>query len=379
MPLALLSGALALCWMLPAAMIPIQALEHLGSAQKVSVLFFGASVVGVAGAILVPLIVHVVGRRRLFGLGALCIVLSAALLAIDATVPLIAGTTLRIFGFLCMDIVVETIIMERIPRWALARVEAARIFWMGTGFIIGPWLGIWLSNNLAFWSPFALLIVLVAIVVLFTLRSRLVENLDRSPVQGPPPNPFGFIHRFCQQPRLRLAWVLSMARASYWTMFYIYSPIYCVQAGLSEESAGLVLSLASGAILLAPIFGRLGRRIGVRPLLTTGYLGAGIVTIFVAVVADTPWAGVSLLLAGAIFAAVIDAVGNALFLRAVHPYERPEMTAVFTTYREFAHLSVPGAFTVLLSIFTLPAVFVASGASMLAMTFFTRYIPSRFR
>ena len=52
MPLALLSGALALCWMLPAAMIPIQALEHLGSAQKVSVLFFGASVVGVVGQFL---------------------------------------------------------------------------------------------------------------------------------------------------------------------------------------------------------------------------------------------------------------------------------------------------------------------------------------
>ena len=59
--------------------------------------------------------------------------LSAALLAIDEIVPLIAGTTLRIFGFLCMDIVVETIIMERIPRWALARVEAARIFFMGPG------------------------------------------------------------------------------------------------------------------------------------------------------------------------------------------------------------------------------------------------------
>ena len=48
MPLALLSGALALCWMLPAAIIPIEALEHLLTAQKVSVLFFAVSVIGVA-------------------------------------------------------------------------------------------------------------------------------------------------------------------------------------------------------------------------------------------------------------------------------------------------------------------------------------------
>lgn len=40
LPLALLSGAIILCWTLPAAIIPVEALRHLGDAQKVSVLFF---------------------------------------------------------------------------------------------------------------------------------------------------------------------------------------------------------------------------------------------------------------------------------------------------------------------------------------------------
>ena len=379
MPRALISGALGLCWMLPAAIIPIQALSLLETAQKVSVLFFAVSVAGVVAAVFIPLVVHVIGRRHLFTLGAGCILGSAVLLSLDTTVSLIIGTALRIVGFLSMDIVIETIIMERVPRRQLARFEAARIFCMGVGFIIGPWLGIWLANHWTFVSPFVLLIVVLAAVYLYTVRSQLAASLDDPRTQTQPPNPLRFVSRFCHQPRLRLAWVLAFARASFWTMFFIYAPIYCVQMGLSEESAGIVLSLGSAAILLAPLFGRIGRRVGVRRLLTLGYLGTGVMTIGVAIVADSAWAGVAFLLLGAVFAAVIDAVGNALFLRAVHSYERPEMTAVFTTYREMAHLSGPGVFSVLLTFFALPSVFVVSGLSMILMTTMTRFIPKRFR
>ena len=37
-------------------------------------------------------------------------------------------------------------------------------------------------------------------------------------------------------------------------------------------------------------------------------------------------------------AEMIDGAGNLLFLRAVHPYERSEMTTVFVSYRDVAQL-----------------------------------------
>ena len=74
--LAVLSGAMALCWTLPPASIPIEAFGHLGSAQKVSVLFFAISSVGVAGAVCVALIVHKVGRQRLVAIGIAISILS---------------------------------------------------------------------------------------------------------------------------------------------------------------------------------------------------------------------------------------------------------------------------------------------------------------
>ncbi len=90
------------------------------------------------------------------------------------------------------------------------------------------------------------------------------------------------------------------------------------------------------------------------------------------------WLGVTLLLAGTACASLIDAAGNTLFFRAVHPHERTEMASVFTTYREAAQLGPPGVFAALLSVFALPAVFVASGASMVVLTYLTRYIPRRY-
>jgi hypothetical protein len=83
-----------------------------------------------------------------------------------------------------------------------------------------------------------------------------------------------------------------------------------------------------------------------------------------------------LLMAG-LCVGTLDGVGNVLFLRAVHPYERAEMTAVFVSYRDVAQLIPPGIFALLLLFMPLSSVFAASGVAMLALASLTRYIPRR--
>ena len=73
----------------------------------------------------------------------------------------------------------------------------------------------------------------------------------------------------------------------------------------------------------------------------------------------------------------IDGAGNLLFLRAVHPYERSEMTTVFVSFRDVAQLGPPTVFSLLLSLFSLPSVFVAGGLMMLAASSLSRRIPRR--
>ncbi len=92
----------------------------------------------------------------------------------------------------------------------------------------------------------------------------------------------------------------------------------------------------------------------------------------------SPWMGFGLLLCAAIVASIIDGAGNMLFLRAVHPHERAEMTSVFVTFRDCAQTVPPGIFSLILRVFPLPAVFVAGGLAMLAMARLARHIPKRY-
>jgi hypothetical protein len=84
--------------------------------------------------------------------------------------------------------------------------------------------------------------------------------------------------------------------------------------------------------------------------------------------------GAALLLLTALGAETIDGAGNSLFLRAVHPYKRAEMTAVYATYRDLAQFAPPAFFALLLSMFDLASVFVAAGAMMLLLAIFARYV-----
>jgi len=54
------------------------------------------------------------------------------------------------------------------------------------------------------------------------------------------------------------------------------------------------------------------------------------------------------------------------------------MTSVFSTYRETGRLAVPAVYSVVLLVFPLSAVFIASGATMLVLAQFSRYLPRRF-
>lgn len=74
---------------------------------------------------------------------------------------------------------------------------------------------------------------------------------------------------------------------------------------------------------------------------------------------------------------IIDGAGNLLFLRAVRAYERSEMTTVFVSFRDVAQLGPPAVCAMLLSLFSLSSVFIASGLMMVAASLLASRIPRR--
>ena len=99
---------------------------------------------------------------------------------------------------------------------------------------------------------------------------------------------------------------------------------------------------------------RVGRRFGLRRWLQVGYVAADVLSsIFAALAFGTPWLGAPCLCLAALGTEAIDGARNLLFLRAVHPCERPEMTTVFVSFRDVAKLGPPTVFSLLLSLLSI--------------------------
>ncbi len=357
--------------------VPLEALYLLDSARAVTLLYVGTGLVAVAGRFSIPYLVKLLRRRFVFTLGALSLAASSVLLAFNQVPALAAGLVLSTFAFACIEITSQLYVLDHIPRQALKHFEPIRIFAVAGPWTLGPWLGVYLQRNIAFVTPFAIAAGAAFILLILFWSLRLGENAVLTSMRRPPPNPVRYLRRFFAQPRLRLAWTLAAARSSWWNMFYVYTPIFAVTSGLGAETGGILASIGTGWIWLVPFWGWVGRRFGLRRLLRAGYAVAGVLSICAALAFGTPWLGAGLLVLAALGTEIIDGAGNLLFLRAVRAYERAEMTTVFVSFRDVAQLGPPAVCSVLLSLFSLTSVFIASGLMMGAAASLARRIPRR--
>ena len=232
------------------------------------------------------------------------------------------------------------------------------------------------AAHVAFTAPFVIAAGAALILLVLFWSLRLGEDAALTSMRRPPPNPVRYLRRFFAQPRLRLAWTLAAARSSWWSMFYVYAPIFAVTSGLGAEAGGIVASIGTGWIWLVPFWGW-GAAASACAGCCRRLRGGGRSEHRVALAFGVPWLGATLLVLAALGTETIDGAGNLLFLRAVHPYERSEMTTVFVSFRDVAQLGPPAVCRVLLSLFSLPSVFVAGGLMMLAASSLCRRIPRR--
>jgi MFS family permease len=155
----------------------------------------------------------------------------------------------------------------------------------------------------------------------------------------------------------------------------VYAPLLMVQSGKDPIWGALLVSAGNGLLLLAPLWGRLGARLGLRRAIFGAFLVLGLATLAAAAVASKPFLAGGILLAATLCAVGLDSIGSIPFYRAVRPYERPQMTTVFRTNLDAADLISSAVFAALLSFFDLPAVFLASGIASLAAALLARYLP----
>lgn len=358
------------------SVIPLQSLSLLGDAQQVSVLFFGVSVAGIVFSVCVPMLIRQIGGYRTFIMSMWAMVAAAPLLAAPDVIAFVIGMVIYGFSIAASEVSTSVYVMARVHRQELSRFEPKRVIAVVVALSIGPWLGVYLESRVAHGLPYQISALFALLSILYFRwlglhQARLQASATRTT------NPVRQLIRFFEQPRLRLVWVLSMARSCWWVMFVIYTPIFMELNGKSDLLGAAIVSIGTAWTVTVPVWGWLGRRYGLRFLFSLGYGTTSVITLLAFACADSHLYLTLSLVFAALGATILDGAGNVLFFRAVRPWERSEMAGIFLTYRDAGQLATPGLFAIVLKFSTLPAVFFAASLWTFASVFCCRYIPRR--
>src|SRR5262245_16036200 len=157
-------------------LVPLQAYALLGAAQVVSVVYFMVAFIGLAASLTVPIALHWIRRRWVLTIGAGCQILSALLLAFGTTASLLAGLGLQALAMAMLDVVINLYLLDHVPRRRLSNFEPRRLLFAGSAFAIGPWVGVYLSRNVAEDLTYLVAVLATCTMLTFFLPFRLSDN-----------------------------------------------------------------------------------------------------------------------------------------------------------------------------------------------------------
>jgi len=358
-----------------ATVIPLQTYALFGVPRDVSLAFLAVALTGLAGSFAIPLLIRRIGRRWVYPLGGACLVVAPALFVTETMIGQLTGMLVRVFWTACLNITLNLYIMDYIHKRDLVRSEPRKFLFSAAAWTIGPSLGVLLFYRIGAWAANGFSAGCALLVLANFWRMRLQDNAAVALATKRPPNPLASIGRFFAQKRLLLAWAISFGRTCWWGTFMVYGPLLMVRSGEDPLFGALMVSAASGFLFLTPLWGRVGAQLGLRRTIMGAFGLAGLATLAAGVAAPLPFLAALLLMVGALGGTCLDALGNIPYLRAVHPYERPQMTTVYRTYMDIADLATSGVMAVVLSFFDLPAVFIVGGLATFALSALARHLP----
>jgi len=352
-----------------APVIPLEALRLFGSERVAGLMVSAAGIMGVVATFAIPALVQRWRPRRVY-LGAIALLAVApAAMAADGVIGFSAGWFLRSIAAASLLTLLNLYISAFIPKKQLGQSEPLRVFISGAAWVAGPWIGVRLYTI----SPllvFAISGGFAIVLFLFFLWLGL-----EAPTGIASRNPLRNVRRYFSQPRLTLAWILNFGREMWWVMMFNYGPWYLEEAGFPKTAAGDLQSSCTALLFLTLGLGWLARKTGLRRFISAGFLIIAVATSIAGFASHHPNLAWAALLGSALGAVSLDSVAAVTFLRAVRSWERPQMSTVFSIYRDAASIVPPFCFSILLTVFPLPSVFVATAVFALGCSLLALFLP----
>ncbi|MFT4726603.1 MAG: ACDE family multidrug resistance protein [Granulosicoccus sp.] len=361
---ALLCGIEAVARGILVSVFPIAVYKVLADATLVSEVYFIIGIVSLITGLLVPFLSKYIPRRWLYISGILMFITGSLLATTGTAFAIVTAlfliTTATVVMFVCFN----AYVLDYIRKIQLSECETSRMFYSAIGWSVGPALGVYLYT----WSPPAPFI-LSATALVFLLGQFLYMRLGNgrliTKAKAPQPNPFAYIPKFVAQPRLLAGWMFAVLRSCGWWVYIVYMPIFAIENGLGERVGGVSLSIANAALFFTPFMLRWMQKRSIKHAVRTGFLISGILFSVAAIVAGIPEIAVACLMLGSFYLILLDICAGLPFLLAVRPFERTEMSAIYSGYRDIAGIATPGAAWLVLLVSPISGIFLAAGLSLM--------------
>lgn len=360
------------------SIVPLLALKTLGNKEAVAQMYLLASILTFCITLNFSRLERLIQRRWVISLTAIFISCAAVLLYFGNNWVFAMGISLRASAASLFSVCLSLYIMDYITHKQLAMTESRRMVYSGAAWLTGPILGSWLWDQQQFFVPFFLSALFSLLMLSYFWHLRLGDNqiLNKSR-QKPAIKPLKAIPRYFSQKKLRIAYFITLSRALFWASFFIYGPIYVVEAGLSGWMAGILLSGVSGLLFFSPLVTQLAKRISTRKVIIISLTISGISMLALATIGEPEPIGILFWIIGALGCICLDVLGNIPFMRMVKPYERTDMTMVFSTWREMSELLTPLSITLITLWFPFWVFYLVLGCTLIIVSVAATQLPKR--
>ena len=375
---AILGGIEAAARAIVSSVLPISAYRAMGDAAGLSRIYLIVGLVSLAAALILPALGRYVRRRLLYTSGALGLALAAALGGLFDGRFVLVALFAQAIGTVTLTVCFNAYLMDYIERTELGASESLRLFYSASAWTIGPFLGVWLMDEVGLAAPFVISFAASIILIAAFWCFRLGDGKAIARAKAPAPNPLAYLGRFARRPRLVAGWLFASIRSCGWVAFYLYVPIFAVESGLGEKVGGFMVSLGSLYLFATPLMLRWLRRHSVRQAVMTGFALGTVSWIGTAGLLPTSALLAALALEAAAFCMIfLDVVGGLPFLMAVKPSERTEMSAVYSTFRDVSNVVTPAIGSLVLLMAPLGGVFLLMGGLFASASLLASTLPAR--
>jgi MFS family permease len=340
-PIARLNACEGFARSLLMGLIPLLALEALGSKEMVTRAYLAASILTLVITLNFAGLERLLQRRWVVSLGVGFSLIAIMILTFGDGWVMSIAIGFQSAAASLFSVCLSLYIMDYIGKKELIFTESKRLLYTGIAWMIGPVLGLWLWEEIGYWAPFLLSACAICAMLGYFWFLRLGPSEVITKAKKPSVNILRIIPRYFAQPALRIAYLITLSRAIFWMTVFIYGPIYVVESGLSNWVAGVFLSLVSALLIVSPLVRRMASHFGTRLVIVCALWSTGIGMVMLYLLGEPQPIGLLFWILAALGGAIVDVLGNIPFMRMVKPRERTEMTMIFSTWREGSQLLTP--------------------------------------